>query len=485
MNSSSLRGKSQILQELDGVLNSHHVSNNNNIAQNQNSSSCSISNFFKKNNKQETADFKIEKFFKSNSENKSQSGESIKTQGRKKRKISLRRETLLTQNSNKNKKKKLKRKDKHIEDDEEESEEDDEEDFEDDYEVENVKGKITNNEKPLSEESVNETSVNIHKESLILFDEIEVVFKEDVGFWSAINHFVKKSKKPVILTTNDEYLQHKINLNIEKIDFLRPRVDASIKFLKKIAEMENVELETPVAYEIVRESKCDMRRALIQMQALLSSNQSTTDQYSINSNSTLSLDKYLPQSLLESTCNWHRNLKNSENLIFLDNLTKQFKQKSFQLNSNFEMSTDVKKYDSILIRDGLSDNTDLFNNSSSAMNQTASSNNSFNPFIQQSNLDLSKFHFEEYNLTSSIDQLNELYDIFINLFNKNKYINFYDWNKFGFVNTFNYTSSPSINKFAQYNYKFTSNSALSLDYRAFLQQICRIEECRQIGLKRR
>jgi hypothetical protein len=149
----------------------------------------------------------------------------------KKRKISLRKETVLSAHQSTNKTK-------------------------------------TSKAEEFSNNNTESSSVNIHKESLILFDEIDVVFREDVGFWAAINHFIKRSKKPIILTTNDEFLQEKINLNVEKIEFIRPRIDASIRFLKSVALKEQNDLDTHIAYNIIRDCKCDMRRALVQLQLL-------------------------------------------------------------------------------------------------------------------------------------------------------------------------------------------------------------------------
>lgn len=124
---------------------------------------------------------------------------------------------------------------------------------------------------PATPEAANR-SVNIQRESLILFDEIDVIFKEDVGFWSAIMHFIKRSRKPILLSTTDEYLQDKMNLNVEKIDFMQPRIDASVRFLKRVAKKEHAELDTPTAYQILNDTKCDLRRALIQLQMHVASN---------------------------------------------------------------------------------------------------------------------------------------------------------------------------------------------------------------------
>ena len=57
-----------------------------------------------------------------------------------------------------------------------------------------------------------------------------------------------------------------MNLNVERVEFMQPRIDASVRFLKKVAKQEHAELDTPTAYQILKDTKCDLRRALIQLQ---------------------------------------------------------------------------------------------------------------------------------------------------------------------------------------------------------------------------
>lgn len=472
MNSSSLRCKTQIIQELEGAMNSHHVSSSSAAATNIKPPANDITNMLnkKKRNSNEEANFKINKFFKSsassfsiNSEtiikmnSKKSSKDVIETKNRKKRKISLRKETVLSIHHNKNVNKKYKK-------DFDESENDCCSESE-----ENSIDTTTINE---NESLVNydENCVNIHKESLILFDEVDVVFREDVGFLAAINYFIKKSKKPIILTTNDYYLQEKINLNIEKISFNMPRVDAATKFLKKISKLENYDLATPSAYKILTDCKCDIRRALNQLQVIVSSTllANTTDLAPKKSDDSSQLRDYLSNSL-----NNINKLNYFENFFFLDQLTKRILKKNHPYQTVMN-DLSFKKYDQVLIKDGLSDNS------------STSSNTSFNPFLPINIVTGNNSQVKTNDTCSFSDKhrLNEFYCEYMALFNNNL-IDFKDWSKYGHVDQFNHSSNVSVNKFAYNSFKSTSSRSMSLDYRPFLQIICQLEEIKQTNNNKR
>lgn len=120
-----------------------------------------------------------------------------------------------------------------------------------------------------------------------------------------------------------------------------------------------------------------------------------------------------------------------------------------------------RKYDLVIYKDGLSDATE---------------GPGFNPFMTvQSTEPLCLV--DNVNTTDMIDA--ELYELYITLFNGNKLIQFKDWLKHGAINTFSFPSNAVLNRFAEYNCINTSNSSLVLDYRPFIQQICRLEEIKQ------
>jgi hypothetical protein len=464
-------------------MNSHHVSSsNNNIISTINNSNPNkeITNLFDKKKTTiskadatiETANFKIDKFFKSSAEFQTANNFKIKeieTKTRKKRKISLRKETVLSihsKNFKRNKKdenptataglRRSKKHKKNSEDSEDDIQHQSHDDEEEDFENDSNQTHTTNSE---------ESGVNIHKESLILFDEIDVVFREDVGFLAAINYFIKKSKKPIILTTNDEFLQEKINLNIEKVTFVMPRVDEATLYLKKISKQEKYDLDTPAAYKIIRDCKCDMRRALIQLQTLINSTL-TPKPVNLPKPDSNDLIEYLPNAL--------NNFEKStyfENYFYLDQLTKKLK---YHSNIYVEEEKNLKKYDLVLLKDGLSDNSSSCTNTST-----------FNPFLPMNSTTALQDHIEESIFYSDIERLHEHYNEYMFLFNKQNLVDLKDWSKHGLVDQFSYSSNMAVNKYAQNSLKPTTSRAVSLEYRPFLQQICQIEEIKQLSSKRR
>ncbi|KAK1885733.1 ATPase family AAA domain containing protein 5 [Dissostichus eleginoides] len=60
--------------------------------------------------------------------------------------------------------------------------------------------------------------------SLILFEEVDVIFHDDVGFFSAIKTFMTTTKRPVVLTTNDPLFRERFNCSLEEIIFKTPSV---------------------------------------------------------------------------------------------------------------------------------------------------------------------------------------------------------------------------------------------------------------------
>lgn len=55
-----------------------------------------------------------------------------------------------------------------------------------------------------SKESIGEEQSKKLATSLILFEEVDVIFDDDSGFLSAVKTFMTTTKRPVILTTSGE-----------------------------------------------------------------------------------------------------------------------------------------------------------------------------------------------------------------------------------------------------------------------------------------
>ena len=75
-----------------------------------------------------------------------------------------------------------------------------------------TKKKTKNDTETLTELSFNTsapaspTKQNLNKISIILVEEIDIIFEQDKGFWNAINSLIKISKRPIILTCNGKLI---------------------------------------------------------------------------------------------------------------------------------------------------------------------------------------------------------------------------------------------------------------------------------------
>ena len=77
-----------------------------------------------------------------------------------------------------------------------------------------------------------EEIANQPKQSLLLFEEVDVLFDEDKGFWTAIIDLCQKSKRPIIMTCNDE----------NKIPFDLLNIQSTVYFDKATTKQEQASL---------------------------------------------------------------------------------------------------------------------------------------------------------------------------------------------------------------------------------------------------
>ncbi|XP_063739837.1 ATPase family AAA domain-containing protein 5b isoform X2 [Eleginops maclovinus] len=118
--------------------------------------------------------------------------------------------------------------------------------------------------------------------SLILFEEVDVIFDDDVGFFSAIKTFMTTTKRPVILTTNDPLFRERFNCSLEEIIFKTPSVANICGYLQLVALAESVQLELDDVSSLVRLCRGDVRRCLLQLQLWLHSGVGRTSDLSVS-----------------------------------------------------------------------------------------------------------------------------------------------------------------------------------------------------------
>jgi len=104
--------------------------------------------------------------------------------------------------------------------------------------------------------------------NLILFDEIDLDFEEDVGFHQAIQALAKSTRTPIVLTTENEHLPFLGNIQTEYMFIDKPSVAATIKHIASIlrtTETLSDDCAEQLAGILVNISKCDIRRSLHQL----------------------------------------------------------------------------------------------------------------------------------------------------------------------------------------------------------------------------
>jgi len=109
-----------------------------------------------------------------------------------------------------------------------------------------------------------------HAMTVILLDEVDIVFDngDDAGFWASVKHLSKRSKCPIIMTASNvpkELETHNIRHQIYHMD--RPSVDECVYTLANVAVAENLSVSLETLQHICTLLKCDLRRALHELQA--------------------------------------------------------------------------------------------------------------------------------------------------------------------------------------------------------------------------
>ncbi|XP_054865778.1 ATPase family AAA domain-containing protein 5b isoform X2 [Amphiprion ocellaris] len=102
--------------------------------------------------------------------------------------------------------------------------------------------------------------------SLILFEEVDVIFDDDVGFLAAIKAFMTTTKRPVILTTNDPTFKERFDCSLEEIIFKPPSAVNVCTYLQLVCLVEKVRLDLDDVSSLLRLSCGDVRRCLLQLQ---------------------------------------------------------------------------------------------------------------------------------------------------------------------------------------------------------------------------
>ncbi|NXI19316.1 ATAD5 protein, partial [Irena cyanogastra] len=102
--------------------------------------------------------------------------------------------------------------------------------------------------------------------SLILFEEVDIIFDEDAGFLSAIKTFMATAKRPIILTTNDPTFSLMFDGYFEEINFKTPSLINSVSYLQALCLAENLRTDVKDLAALLTTNNCDIRQSVLYLQ---------------------------------------------------------------------------------------------------------------------------------------------------------------------------------------------------------------------------
>ncbi|KAG0034624.1 hypothetical protein BGZ81_003937 [Podila clonocystis] len=123
------------------------------------------------------------------------------------------------------------------------------------------------------------------RQSLILLEEVDILFEDDKGFWASIVTLISKSKRPVVMTCNDPSKVPPSTIRFqEHLEFIQPSLPELHHYLTMLCKIEGYICSSQYISSVIKSCRYDVRKSIMQLQydAGLIRNRPTTENMGSN-----------------------------------------------------------------------------------------------------------------------------------------------------------------------------------------------------------
>ncbi|KAK4471756.1 hypothetical protein MN116_005155 [Schistosoma mekongi] len=95
-------------------------------------------------------------------------------------------------------------------------------------------------------------SLNLNCNSIVLFDEVDVLFESDRGFWSGLSSMIQLARRPVILTASDPSIVHNLPVPAYVCHVTSASLELVVPYIRVLCLAEGFDLDIQSANSLIK-----------------------------------------------------------------------------------------------------------------------------------------------------------------------------------------------------------------------------------------